>query len=116
MTLIAQHLEVFKLVIKDGSRTAFDVECGVGEGRAAQLQLYLFVVVAVNVTVATGPDEIAHRQIALLGHHVGQQRIAGNVEGHPQKNIGTALVKLAGQLSVGHIELKEGVAGHQSHF
>ena len=46
---------------------------------------------------------------------MGEQRVAGNVEGYAQKNIGAALVELAAQASVGHVELKERVAGHERH-
>ena len=79
--------------------------------------------VAVDVAVATRPDEVTHVQIALLRHHVREQRIAGNVERHTQKDVGTALVELAAQraaptglLRRGHVELEERVAGHQRHL
>ena len=45
----------------------------------------LLVVVAVDVAVATRPDEVTHVQIALLRHHVREQRIAGDVERHTQR-------------------------------
>ena len=77
--------------------------------------LHLREMVVVDVAVAAGPDEVAWLQIALLGQHMGEQRVAGNVEGHAQKNIGAALVKLAAQAPVGHVELKERVAGHERH-
>jgi hypothetical protein len=78
-------------------RAALDVQRGVGKGRAAELQLHLRVVVAVDVAVAAGPDEVAHLQVTLLRHHVGEQGVAGNVEGHTQKDVGAALVQLAAQ-------------------
>jgi hypothetical protein len=56
-------------------------------------------VVAVDVAVAAGPDEVAHVQVALLRHHVGQQRVAGDVEGHAQEDVGAALVELAAELA-----------------
>eukprot|EP01038_Epipyxis_sp_PR26KG_P001080 gene1080-1514_t len=95
----------------------------VGVGRARQLGLHLLVVVAVDVAVATRPHEVAHLQIALLGHHVGQQRIAGDVERHTQKDVCTALVQLARQraapagiLRRGYVKLKESVARHERHL
>ena len=118
--LVVEKLEVFELVVKDRRRLALDVQRRVGQGRAAQLQRHLLVVVAVNVAVATGPDEVADCQAALLRHHVREQRIAGDVEGHTQKNISTALVQLATELAglAGHIrrrnvKLEKGVAGRQ---
>jgi len=35
---------------------------------------------------------------------------------HAQEDVGAALVELAGQLAVGHVELEEGVAGRQLHL
>jgi hypothetical protein len=55
-------------------------------------------VVAVDVAVAAGPDEVADVQVALLRQHVRQQRVAGDVEGHAQEDVGAALVELAAQL------------------
>jgi len=36
-------------------------------------------------------------------------------ERHAQEDVGAALVELAGQLAVGHVELEQGVAGRQLH-
>ena len=68
------------------------------------------------VAVAASPDEVAHFQAALLGQHMGQQRVAGDVEGYAQEDVGAALVELAAELSFSHIELEEGVAGHEGHL
>lgn len=48
-------------------------------------------------------------------NHVCEQRVAGDVEGHPQAHISRPLVELAGQLAVAHVELAKGVAGGQGH-
>jgi len=123
VALVVQHLEVFKLVVEDGRWFAFDVQSRVSEWFAAQLQRDLLVVVAVDVTVATRPNEVAHIQVALLGHHVGEQGIAGDVEGHTQEYVGTALVQLTAELGFfarvlcrRDIELEERVAGHERHL
>ena len=96
---------------------------GVGQRRARELQRHLLGVVAVDMAVAAGPDEVAQVQVALLRHHVRQQRVAGDVEGHAEKDVGAALVELAAQLATAarlhgrrHVELEEGVAGHQRHL
>lgn len=47
--------------------------------------------------------------------HVGQQCVAGNVERHPEAHVARALVQLARQLTVAHVELAQSVAGGQSH-
>ena len=84
MVLVAAHLEVFELVVEQALGPAQDVQRGVGVRRARQLQFHLLEVVAVDVAVAARPDEVAHVQVALLRHHVRQQRVAGDVEGHAQ--------------------------------
>jgi hypothetical protein len=48
-------------------------------------------------------------------NHVGEQSIAGNVEGHAQTHISWPLVKLARQFPIHHIELTEGMARRQCH-
>jgi hypothetical protein len=123
VALVVKHLKIFKLVVEDGIRLALDVKRGVGKWLAAELQGHLLMVVAVNVAVAAGPDEVTHIQVTLLGHHVGEQGVAGDVEGHAQKDVGTALVQLAAELGFfarvlcrRHIELKERMARHERHF
>ena len=70
-------------------------QAGQGSGFPTQLKLGLLQVVEVEVGIAHGMDKFPHTQTADLGHHVGEQSIRGDVKGHPQKNIGTALVQLA---------------------
>jgi hypothetical protein len=81
------------------------------------------VVVAVDVAVSACPNEVAHIQIALLRHHVGEQSVARDVEGHAQEDVGAALVQLAAQLGFFawvlcgcHIELEEGMTRHERHL
>ena len=83
--------------------------------------------IAINVTIATGPDKVTHIQVALLRHHVGEQGVAGDVEGHTQEDIGAALIELTAEFASfltisplscrwSHVKLKERMAGHQRHF
>ena len=123
MTLVVEHFKVFVFVFKNRSGFALDVQGGVGKGLTAELQRHLVFVIAVDVAITTGPNEIAHVQIALLRHHVCEQCIAGNVERHTQENVGAALVQLAAELALAtgllgrrHIKLKEGMAGHEGHL
>ena len=71
--------------------------------------------IRVEVKVTEGVHEIAHLQPGDLGHHVGQERIAGDVEGHTQEQIGTALVQLTTELPLADVELEERVARRQRH-
>ena len=72
--------------------------------------------VAVQMGIAAGPDEITDLQIALLRHHMHQQRIAGDIERQAEEHIAGTLIQLAGELAVGDVELEEGVARRQRHF
>ena len=72
--------------------------------------------VAVEVCISQGMDKISGLQSAYLGDHHGQKRIGGNVEGHSQEHVCAALVQLAGQFSVCHIELEQGVTRRQGHL
>ena len=65
--------------------------------------------------VAEGVDEIARLQIANLRDHQREQRVAGDVERHAEKNIRTALVKLAAQFTFTHIKLKQRMTRRQRH-
>lgn len=47
-----------------------------------------------------------------LCNHVGEQCVAGNVEGHAQANVCTALIQLARQLPVAHVELGGNTTRH----
>src|SRR5574337_604766 len=83
---------------------------------ATQLQARLLDMVVVQVRITQGMHEIAHAQAADLRHHVGEQRIAGDVERHAEKNVAGALVQLAAELAVRHVELEQGMAGQQRHL
>lgn len=50
-----------------------------------------------------------------LGHEAGEEGIGGDVEWHPQTQVAAALVHLAGELPICHVELAEHVAGWQRH-
>ena len=41
-----------------------------------------------------------------MGDHVGEQRVAGDVERDSQAHVARPLVELARELSVSHVELK----------
>jgi len=59
--------------------------------------------------------ELANVEIALLGNHVSEQGIGGDVKGYAQKQIGAALVELAGEFAVVDVELKQAMTWGQCH-
>ena len=86
------------------------------ERHARQLLVHLLEMVAIQMAIAARPDEVAHFEIALLRQHVSEQRVGGDVERHAEEDVGAALVQLAAQASVRHVELEERVARHERHL
>src|ERR1044071_2396514 len=82
---------------------------------ARELQLRLFQVIGVEVKIAKGVHEGAGFQLADLGDHQRQQRVGGDVERHPEEQVGAALIELAAQSAVLHEKLEQGMAGGQGH-
>src|ERR1700730_12576350 len=89
---------------------------GQWQRRTRELQIRLLQVIQVQVGIPTGPDELTGLEVALLGKHMGEQRIAGDVERYAEKHVGTALVELTREATTGHVELEQGVTGHQRHL
>lgn len=116
MRIVTFNLEVFKTVVENRRRFAFDDQLRQRTRFAAQLQVGLLKMVAVQMGVAAGPDEITDLQIALLRHHMHQQRVAGDIERQAEEYVAGALIQLAGELAVSDVELEEGVARRQRHF
>src|SRR3954447_14439173 len=66
--------------------------------------------------ITEGVDEVARLQPGHLRHHHRKQSIRCDVERHPEKYIARALIELARQFAVGHIELEQAVARRQRHL
>ena len=58
---------------------------------------------------------LPHLESCDVSDHVGEEGVAGDVEGHSQAHVPRALVQLARQLPVNDIELAQGMAGGQRH-
>src|SRR4029077_18248241 len=95
--LVVHDLKVFIVVIKNCGWPTRQVELRQCQRHSRQLLVDLLEMVGVQVTVAAGPDEFAHLEVALLRQHVREQRIGSDVERHAEKNVGAALVDLATQ-------------------
>jgi len=114
--VVAVEREVIDRVVEDRIRLALDDEFRQQTCFACQLQFYLLGVVVVDVRVAAYPDELADFQVTLLCNHVGQKRVAGDVEGHAQEHVSATLVHLAGQLAIVDVELEQDVTRFQYHL
>ena len=55
-------------------------------------------------------------QPADLGHHLRQQSVGSDVEGDAEKGVRAALIKLAAEFAVRHIELEKAVTRRQGHL
>src|SRR6185295_5339800 len=116
VVLVVHELKIIERVVENAGRTAHEVELRQRERYARQLLVYLLQMVRIEMAIATGPHEVADLEIALLREHVREQRIRGDIERHAQKNVRAALVELAAQFVVRHVELEERVAGHELHL
>src|SRR5579863_9228146 len=90
MMLVAHELEILEGVVEQGCGAAPEIEPRRREGRARELQFRLLEMIAIEVAVAARPDEFARLEVALLGEHVGEQRVARDVERHAEEHIGAA--------------------------
>ena len=116
MRVVADQFKILELEIVDVFHRRIQFHLRQRTRLARELQLRLFEMVLVKVQVAERVDEFAGFQTANLRHHQGEQRVAGDVERHAEKQIRAALIKLAAQFAVEHVELKQRVAGRQPHL
>src|SRR5262249_42715492 len=122
MVLVADDLEVLVVVVEERRRPPAQDEARIRERVALELRLDLLAMIVVDVAVAAGPDEVAHVEVALLGEHVREERVARDVERNAEEDVGAALVELAAQPRAavplprpGDMELEEGVARGERH-
>ena len=66
--------------------------------------------------VTESVDKVSGSEITDVSDHDGEESVAGDVERNPQPHVGRSLVELTGQLTLGHVELDQAVAGRQGHL
>jgi hypothetical protein len=115
--VVALEGKVLELVRENVGRLAGNAQPWQGAGLATQLLVDDLVgeVIVVEVKVTKGVNEFSDLQFTLLGDHVGEKCVAGNVEGDSQEAVGAALVELAGESPFGHKELEQAVAWGKGH-
>jgi hypothetical protein len=116
MGIVADQLEVLVLEGVDIVDLGVKAHLGQGAGLAGQLLAGLVEVICVEVQVAKSMDKIARAQAANLGDHEGKERVAGDIEGDAEKEIGAALVELATEFAIAHVKLEKSVAGGEGHL
>lgn len=115
MRRIVGQLEVLKGEVGNFPLVSVNAHGRGRSGVSGQLKIRLFLVVRVEVEVAEAVDELVGLEVANLGDHHGEQRIGRNVEGDAKEKICASLVKLATEFPIGHVKLKECMAGRQGH-
>src|ERR1700722_20397439 len=93
--VVAFEHEVFIAEREDILHRRVDLHHRQGAPRTRQLQPRLLQMVRIQMRVAERMNEVAGLEAGDLGHHHGQQRIGGDVEGHAEKDIRRALIELA---------------------
>ena len=95
MRVVADELEIFVLESVDVRDLRVEVHLRERAGLAGELKFRLLEVVGVKVEVPESVDELAGLEAADLRGHEREQSVGCDVEGHAEKEIGAALVKLA---------------------
>src|SRR5690625_3373170 len=89
-----------------------DLELWEGEWLSAQDLFDLLEVVEVDMSIPEAMDEAPGLEVGHVSDEVCQERIARDIEGDPEEEVGRPLEELAVQpLPTLYIELEEGVAG-----
>ena len=114
--IVLYQCEIIVLEIKDIVSEWIQYHLRKRTRLTGKLQLNLLQMVVVDVRIAQGMYEIACLQAGYLRHHLEQQGIGGDVERYAKENVGTTLVELEAQLTVGNIKLEEGMTWRQSHI
>ena len=116
VVFVANHFDVVVGESIDGRHIRVEFELRECHRFSTDLQVGLLKVVAVEVRVTQRVDKGARLEPADLGHHVGEQRIGGDVKRNAKEHIGASLVELTVEFAIRHMELEEGVARHERHL
>ena len=87
MVLVVDDLDVVEGVVEQ-RLSRCQTQCRIRERVAGELLGDLLDMVVVDVAVAAGSHEVADLETGLRRHHVREQRVAGDVEGNAQKDVG----------------------------
>ena len=87
-----------------------------GARGAAELLFNLIHVVEVKVRISGCMDELSGLEAADLREHHRQKGVRCDIERHPEEHVRRALVELAAEFAVRHVELEEAVAWREAHL
>lgn len=114
VVILKGEILVFK--IENGFNLGIDYHTWQSSWLPAKLKFNLLKMVKVDMGIAKGVDKFSGLQACGLRHHHGEQCVRSNVERNAKKNVGAALIELAREFSVGHVELEQGMAWGECHF
>ncbi|MNV78950.1 hypothetical protein D3C71_1724750 [compost metagenome] len=116
MVPVIHKFEVIERVIENAVRLAADNQLRQLVRLTGQLGRHLLQMIGVDVHIAARPNKFTRCKSRLMGDHMGQQRIAGNIERKTEERVHRSHGQHAAQLAVRHIELKDEMAGRQLHL
>src|SRR5262245_46766872 len=116
MRVIADQLEVLVDELEQGAHLRIELNARQRTRLPPELLVGLVEMVEIEVHVAEGVDELARNEPRHLRHHHGEQRVRGDVEGHTEEDIRRALIELAEELALRHIELEQAMARWERHL
>src|SRR4029453_12821569 len=116
MWVISLDRDVIEGEVIERADAGVQDESGEWAGLSTQLQPGLVEMVQIEVGVPESVDKLPALQAANLSHHLGQQRIGGDVERNAQKDVRRTLVQLTGQSALRDVKLKHRMAGRQCHI
>ena len=115
MGIVADKLKIFEAKVAEVANLRVQLHSRKWAGRAPQLFPRLLEMILVQVEIAESMDEFSGGQPANLRDHHRQERIAGDIEGHSEKEVGASLIELTTQLSILNMELEKSMTGRQCH-
>lgn len=98
MTAIVEQLKVVKPKVVDRRDLTLEAEGRERMRLSVQLRANGFNVVLVNVVVSDHVDELLRSEAGHVGDHVGEQGVAGDVEGYAEPEVCGPLVHQATEL------------------
>ena len=115
MRIVIFEREVAEFEIVDRRHARIDDHRRQRTRIALELLARLLEMIRIEMRVAEREDEFTGTQSANLRDHHRQQPVRGDVERDAEKDVGAALVHLAGEFALGDIELEKSVARRQGH-
>src|SRR5215468_9652419 len=116
MRVVTHQLEIFELEIVNVFHCRIQFHPRQRSEFPRKLLARLFEMVFVKMKIAESMNKIARRKANNLRDHHGKQRVRGDIERNAEKKICASLIKLATELAVLDIKLKEQMTRRQRHL